>query len=182
MRGKQTKLSKHAPLSFCDKKLPWVESAVHPGHVLHQSGTMEADIKAKRAEYIGKFVDISDTFKFASPVEVLLVTDIYCSSYNGIMAGWDLSGNGYIANSFFNSWVVNVMLAWNVPRQTRTCLLQNVLADGFTSAKTEILTQYVGFYRSLCWDSSHEVKTAALLNINRERPSNCHWEKSPSCQ
>ena len=110
---------------------------------------------------LGSVLIYAKSFKFASPVEVLRATDVYCSSYYGSMAGWELGGD--TANTFYNSWSVNVKLAWDVPRQTRKYLLQHVLAAGFTSARTEILSRYVGFFRSLCLAPSHEVRTAALL-------------------
>ena len=34
------------------KQLPWVESALHLGHVLHQSGNMDKDIVSKKATFI----------------------------------------------------------------------------------------------------------------------------------
>ena len=53
------------------KQLPWVESAVHLGHILHQSGNMDKDIRVKRASFNDESVEVRETFEFASPVEVL---------------------------------------------------------------------------------------------------------------
>ena len=39
--GRAKEKMKPANLVLDGKDLPWVESAVHLGHVLHQSGTME---------------------------------------------------------------------------------------------------------------------------------------------
>ena len=47
---------------------------------------------------------------------------------------------------------------------TRTFLLQQVLAPGFTSSRTEVLARFVTFFRSLRLAPSHEVRTAALLS------------------
>ena len=63
----------------------------------------------------------------------------------------------------YNVWAVNVKLAWGVPRATRTYILQQCLAPGSTSAKTEILARFVGFFRGLRKSSSHEVRTVALM-------------------
>ena len=52
--GKKHGLRKPSPLMLCGHQLPWVESAVHLGHVLHQSGTMEHDTVVKRAQFIEK--------------------------------------------------------------------------------------------------------------------------------
>ena len=51
------------------EQLPWVESALHLGHVLHESGSMEKDIKAKRASFIGEGTECRQTFGFDSPSE-----------------------------------------------------------------------------------------------------------------
>ena len=36
MCGSNTKLTKPAPLELCGKELPWVSSAHHLGHLLHE--------------------------------------------------------------------------------------------------------------------------------------------------
>ena len=38
------------------------------GHELHESGTMDYDIRVKRGEFISKSTVIRETFFFASPV------------------------------------------------------------------------------------------------------------------
>ena len=47
--GSSKKKQKPVPLMLNGKELPWVESALHLGHVLHESGSMDQDTKAKRA-------------------------------------------------------------------------------------------------------------------------------------
>ena len=51
--GSSKKKQKPVPLMLNGKELPWVESALHLGHVLHESGSMDQDTKAKRASFIG---------------------------------------------------------------------------------------------------------------------------------
>ena len=41
--GISKRRQKPAPLTMNGKQLPWVESALHLGHVLHESGTMEQE-------------------------------------------------------------------------------------------------------------------------------------------
>ena len=93
MVGAKKNMVKPAALMLGGKELPWVETATHLGHELHESGSMEHDAKVKRAEFIDKSVEIRETFKFASPVEVLHTLKVYCSSFYGCML-WDLSGVG----------------------------------------------------------------------------------------
>ena len=131
MCGKNTRLPKPAPISLSGRALPWVASATHLGHEIHESGDMAFDAKVKRAQYIGKSVEVRDIFNFASSPEVLTAKDKYCTSYYGCLAGWDLGSTA--AKSYFAAQQVGVKLAWGVPRGTRTYLLQQCLAPGATS-------------------------------------------------
>ena len=136
MIGNKKNVKKPLPLSLCGQTLPFVSTALHLGHHLSEDGSMRLDMETKRAEFISKTVDIRDTFDFASLVEVLAACNVYCSDYYGTLAAWDLETEK--AASFFNAWTTNVKLAWDVPRGTRTYLLQQVLAPGLTSAKIHI--------------------------------------------
>ena len=40
------------PVEVAGKKSPWVATAVHVGNTLHEDGTMDQDIKVKRAQFI----------------------------------------------------------------------------------------------------------------------------------
>ena len=50
--GPSKKLTKPAPLTLCGRELPWVATATHLGHELHESGSMEYDAVVKRAIFI----------------------------------------------------------------------------------------------------------------------------------
>lgn len=67
---------------------------------------------------------------------------------------WDLQGDG--ASQYLNSWTTAIKLAWNCPRATRSYLVQDVLACGYTSAKADILARYGKFFKGLrtspCWE------------------------------
>ena len=121
---------------------------------------MEYDAKLKRAEFIDKSVEIRQTFKFASPVEIMRALKIYCSSFYGAML-WDLTGEG--ASQVFNAWTTAVKLSWDCPRDTRTYLVQQVLSCDQTTARADALTRYAKFFRSLRASTSREVATIANL-------------------
>ena len=142
------------------KELPWVETATHLGHELHQSGLMEHDAKVKRAKFIQKSLEIRDSFGFASPIEIQRALKVYCSSFYESML-WDLSGDG--ACQVFRAWNTAIKLAWDCPRDTRTYLLQQVLSSGMESAKTSILVRYATFFKNLRNSTSKEV--AMLANL-----------------
>ena len=146
MVGNRKNMVKPMPLMLGNKELPWVETATHLGHELHESGHMEHDAKVKRAEFIDKSVELRETFQFASPVEVLHALKVYCSSFYGCML-WDLSGEG--ACQVFNAWNMAIKLAWDCPRETRSYLLQQVVTCNTTSARTDILVRYSKSFRNL---------------------------------
>ena len=158
--GTKRNLPKPAPLSLCGRDLPWVTTATHLGHELHESGDMEHDAAVKRAVFIAQSVEIRESFNFASPVEILTAMKVYCCSYYGSML-WDLGGDG--ANKVYNCWTTAVKLSWAVPRATRTYLVQQVLTSGLTSARVDIMTRYAGFFRSLVKSPSYEVSVMAGL-------------------
>jgi hypothetical protein len=160
MVGKRRNLPRPAPLMLEGSELPWVETATHLGHELHQSGNMEHDAKVKRAEFISKSLEIRETFGFASPVEVQRALKVYCSSFYGSML-WDLTGEG--ASQVFTAWNTAIKLTWSCPRETRTYLLQQVLASGLDSARTDILVRYSKFFRTLRSSTSKEVAMMANL-------------------
>ena len=158
--GTKKNLARPAPLTLCDRELPWVTTASHLGHELHETASMEHDAVVKRAIFIDKSVEIRESFSFASPVEILSAVKVYCCSFYGCML-WDLGGEG--ASQVFNAWTTAVKLAWAVPRGTRSYLVQQVLVSGLTSARVDILARYGGFFRSLRMSPSHEVAVMANL-------------------
>ena len=158
--GKNRRLRKPAPLVLCGNELPWVESATHLGHELHESGTMDNDAVIKRATFISKSVEVRNTFSWASPADIIQAIQVYCSDFYGAML-WNLSGEK--ANQVYTAWVTAIKLAWDCPRWTKTFLVQQVLADGFTSAKVNILSRYCTFARGLKLSVSKEIRT--LFNL-----------------
>ena len=158
--GPKRNLSKPAPLTLCGRDLPWVSTATHLGHELHESGLMEYDAGIKKAIFVNQSVEIRETFGFANPIDIVSALKVYCSSFYGCML-WDLSGEK--AGQVFNAWTTAVKLAWGVPRATRSYLVQQVLVPGVSSARADILARYGGFYRGLRKSPSCEVAVMANL-------------------
>ena len=158
--GNKKNVAKPSPLTLCGRDLPWVSSANHLGHELHESGSMELESKMKKAEFINKSVEVRETFNFANPVEILSATKLSCSSfYDSVLR--DFKGPG--AMPLFSSWTTAVKLAWSVPRGIRTYLVQQVLSSGLTSAKVDIMSRFVNFFRGLRTSPSPEVQIMANL-------------------
>ena len=82
------KLEKPAPLTLYGRELPWVSSATHIGHILSEEGTMERDIKEKKAMFITRSTEVRETFSFAHPEEILNAVKVYCCDHYGSML-WD---------------------------------------------------------------------------------------------
>ena len=135
---------KPANLMLDGKQLPWVESALHLGHTLHKSGTMEKDILAKRASFIDNSVEVREVFSFASPAEILHAVKLYVGSHYGSML-WDLSSD--MASQYFNAWTTCVKLTWQVPRATHTYFAEHLLCCGLTSVRMDTLARYCTFVR-----------------------------------
>ena len=160
MIGKKKNLPKPAPLILSGKELPWVASATHLGHELHESGSMDHDACVKRAEFIRKSCDIRETFSFASPVEVLRAVKVFAGDlYGGNL--WQLRGD--MAKQVFNAWTTCIKLAWQVPRGTHTYFVDRMLACGISHTRDDILARYVTFLKALRKSPSKEV--SVLVNI-----------------
>ena len=142
------------------KNLPWVPSAVHLGHEIHQSGNMEHDCRIKRALFIDSSIEIRETFSFAHPNQVLSAVQKYSLHCYGAML-WNLSSTS--AASFCKAWNTCTKLTYKVPRSTHTYIVENFLAAGFTPVMFQLYARYVKFAKSLKSSASSEV--SHLYNI-----------------
>ena len=158
--GKRKNLAKPAPLTLYGKELPWVASATHLGHDLHETGTMDYDIRVKRAEFMSKSTEIRETFYFASPVEVLRAVKVFAGDFYGANL-WQLSGS--MADQVFHAWNTCIKLAWQVPRGTHTYFLERLLDCGISHVRHDILARYVTFFKSLRNSPSVEVSILAHI-------------------
>ena len=135
--------------------------------MLTEAGDMEHDAEIKNAKFINSAVEIRQTFKAAAPSEQVKSLKIYSSSFYGSNL-WDLDGSK--ARRVFSSWNTAVKLAWGLPQQTRTYFLQKLLCCGFSSARVDILTRFVNFFRGLLASASLEVQVLSRL-LARDRMS-----------
>ena len=155
------------PLSLFGEELPWVNSAEHLGHTLHKDCTMDMDARIKRAAYIDKTSDIRNIFSFAHPVQILKAGQVYCSDAYGFML-YDLSSQG--SQSYLKSWNTFVKLAWDVPRNTFTYLVENCLAQHYVPLRKQICTRYTNFFQKLFSSTSKEIRHLANI-VSRDAKS-----------
>jgi hypothetical protein len=114
----------------------------------------------KHSLFISNSLDVRETFKFASPVEILRAVKVYTCSFYGSNL-WDLGGP--MAGQVYTAWDTCVRLAWSVPRATRGYLVHHVLSEGMTSARVDILSKFVGFFKGLRFSPSPEVSFMAYM-------------------
>ena len=148
------------PVKLGDHALPWVEHATHLGHELHQLCNMEYDAGIKRAQFIRTAVEISETFGFARPQEILQAVQTYTGHWYGSML-WDLYGDK--SEQIFRSWSTNAKLVWKVPRSCHTYLVDNLLTAQFYTVKQQLRSRYVTFVRTLLSSISPEVCIVANM-------------------
>ncbi len=139
-------LPRPKPLVLCGKPLPWVDKADHLGHVLHQDGTMKQDCREKRAMFIDSSVKIRETFSFAHPQEQILAVEKYCTAIYGSNL-WNL--DSIESRMVVNAWRTGHKMAWDVPRQCKTFLVETVLAPHVPPLGASLMTRFHGFFISL---------------------------------
>ena len=148
------------PLLLFGEELPWVNSAEHLGHTLHKDCTMDQDARQKRAQFIDRTSELRSVFGFAHPEQIIKAAQVYASDAYGFML-YDLSSQA--SQSYFKSWNTFVKLAWNVPLNTYTYLVENTLAANFTSLKKQIMSRFTKFFQNLLTSSSKEVRHLARI-------------------
>ena len=142
-------------LQLDGKNLPWVPFATHLGHEIHQSCTMDYDVTLKRAIFIGSSVDIREKFGFAQPEQILKAARTYSLHLYGGML-WDFTSDK--TGQMCKAWNMCVKLVYQVPRNTRTFIVEHYFAEQLDSVMKELFSRYVNFVKSLRDSSSSEIK------------------------
>ena len=158
--GKASRVRYPEKLQLDGKDLPWVETADHLGHTLHQEISMDKDCHRARARFITKSLEVRNQLSFADPEIILRALQIFCTDAYGSML-WDLSSDS--AESFFKCWNTNVKLVYGLPRNTFTYLVEGYFAETSTSLRNQILKRYAGFFRKLLSSPSREVQFLARV-------------------
>ena len=153
-------IPKPAPLQLYGVDLPWVASATHLGHKLHQDCSMDYDSKCKRGRFIENSTSMRETFKFARPDQILQAIQVHCFDMYGSML-WNLYGEQ--AEQYYRCWNTCVKLCWDVPRSTHTYFVDHLLAKDFRTIRQQMLARYVGFYRSLLSSPCKEVAVISRI-------------------
>ena len=151
---------KPAALCLYGVELPWVASATHLGHDLHQDASQSLITNVSVASFIQNSTNVRETFKFADPAQIPQAVKVYCCDFYGSML-WDLYGDQ--AEQMYRTWNTCVKLAWDVPRSTDTFFKDELLCSGLPSIRQQIRGRYPKFFRSLLDSPSLEVAVVARI-------------------
>ena len=154
-----------APVKLNDRVLPWVERADHLGHILHCSASQDLDSNTARGAYIGTSNEILNMFSFATPAQKLIAVQTYACAWYGAML-WDIYSPS--ANRAYRAWNVTIKMAHDLPRQTRTYIVDNYLCP-LPSVRQLIIRRYVQFVQSLITSDNPIISQLASLSINSVR-------------
>ena len=134
------------PILLNGLPLPWVEHATHLGHEFHTSGAQDMDCNMKRGAYIGETIELLNVFQHAHPLQKLVAIQTYACSFYGSNL-FDLYGPA--ACQLYRAWQVSVRDAWSVPRQTRTYIVDHLLAGPLPHIRQLILRRFVKYVKVL---------------------------------
>ena len=87
-------------------------------------------------------------------MEVLRAVKVFAGDLYGSNL-WKLSDG--MAHQVYHAWDMCVKLAWQVPRGSHTYFVERLLNCGISHVKTDILSRYVNFFKSLRRSPSMEV-------------------------
>ena len=168
--GRPGKVNYPDPVQLDGKDLPWVKSADHLGHTLHQMTNMEKDCQRARGKFIAKTLEIREQLSFANPQQIMQAVQILSTDAYGSML-WDLGSAQ--AEQFFKCWNTCVKLVYDVPRSTFTYLVEGFFAKGQPSLRNQVISRYSGFFRNLLKSPSKEVRVLARIVSSDPRSTTC---------
>ena len=155
-----------APLILNGKELPWVESADHLGHRLHQLCNMDADSQRARGKFISSTIEVREKLSFARPEHIMNAIQIYCTDAYGSML-WDLGNT--TSEQYFKSWNTCVKMVYEVPRNTFTYLIEGWFTSCMPSLRNQVISRYPKFYRQLTESRSKEIRFLVQIVSNDPR-------------
>ena len=154
-----------------DTPLPWVDSWPHLGNELNCHDfayplkcSFKHDLLNKRNKFIGKFHDLWQEFRFANPLVVMNMINIYATSFYGSCL-WDFRSPE--ATKLFNSWNVLTRIVFKVPRNTHRYLIEKI--SNCTHIMSTLFERYLGFVQSLLSSEKHCPVSYTHLTLPTKR-------------
>ena len=137
--------------------LPWKTSSKHIGCLLNEDGTMDSDVKVKRAIFVNDCMSINNEFCFLKPEHQVKLVKLYCSHFSGSSA-W--SFNSVHFKQLMNSWNVNVKVAYELPYATHSFLAEEI--TGGNNARQMVYKRFIKFLSSIA--NNRRQALVSLLN------------------
>ena len=137
--------------------LPWKSTAKHIGCTLKDDGSMDQDVKVKRATFINDCMSLNNEFFFLKPEDQFRLLVLYNAHFSG-SSSWKFSSNP--VQQLFNSWHVNTKVIFDLPFGTRLFLADG-LANGI-NAKKMVYSRYSKFLKSVA--NNRRPALRGLLN------------------
>ena len=103
--------------------LPWKVKAKHIGNYLNEDGTMDTDVKVKRAEFIDTCMNLNNEFEFLVPENQVRVLRLYNSHFTG-SSTWRFSSEA--VRQLWNSWIVNLHVVFGLPMSTHCWIVERL--------------------------------------------------------
>ena len=149
-----------ASIMLYGKPLPWVDSHIHLGHLVHKDESMSHDTFCKRGEFISKIHALRQELGSQDPnVFMKLVSIYFCNFYGSNL--WDLYGEA--TRKLFVAWNETVKTQFKLHFATHIFILQDIIS--LNHLRVNLLRRFIKFYDSLKHSSKLEVRN--LFNIQR---------------
>ena len=159
-------------VELCGDPLPWVDGGVHLGnHIKNSCDGMRQDIKVKRANFIGKNIDLNQEFFLSHPLTKIKMNLIYNFHFTGSSL-WNLFSREAIMLE--NSWNTSVRIMFDLPLQTHKYLIEPisqtkhlkiVLIERFLSFLNQIEKSRKKIPRQLLSFIKHDVRSTTGSNL-----------------
>ena len=143
------------------KRFPWVDHAVHIGNTIHEDGTMEQDIKVKRAQFVDSCHDLQAEFNKVHPEVQAKLLALYNSSCYGSNT-WNLYG--IWARKLFTSWNISLKYIWDLPHETHRYFFEH-LTD-CRHLKVLLVKRFLKFVLSI-FEGENELCKVLLFTNSR---------------
>ena len=150
---------KIAPLLLNGLKLPFVKRILHLGHILTDTGTMEADCSAHWTNFCQRSSELKETLSELHPNEIFKSQNIYCTSWYGAEI-WDYTSS--YTNKILNAHKSTAKLLYDLPYNTHRFLTQQLRGD-MSDQRVSLWWRLRKFVLNLLHSPSFEVEFLARL-------------------
>ena len=114
-------------LILCGNPLPWTDKVKHLGiNISNKINGCEYDIQVKKAQYIGRNVELNQEFSFVHPLTKLKINKIFNTHFYGSQV-WNLFGPGAAGLEATYNRSVKAML--DLPLRTHRSLIEPLTND-----------------------------------------------------